>query len=1231
MCKQDNWNRLMSIVALLVLCATASAQEFRGSIQGQVLDPQDAVVAGATVTIKNISTNQEATVKTGEDGSYSFPLLQPGKYMITVTKDGFTTASRDEIEIRVADKLTLDIKMEIGVAATVSIVTGAPILETGTVSTGSLITSQQISELPLTEGTAYQLATLAPGIAYTGNPLFTGPTSNGNLAAFRSNGATGANQITLDGSPNYAFDGAVGFSPPSDAVQEFKVQTNTFDAQQGYSAGATVNVAVKSGTNDLHGSLWYFNRDRSRTANNFFSNRSGQARPERTYHRFGGVVSGPVYIPKLINGRDRTFFLVSYERLKDNIAEPQLFTVPTEAMRRGDFSALIVNRNNIADPANTIIFNPFSGTTSGSNVVRTSFGCPTSGAVSANSTCNIIPNGLINPVAAALVAFYPLPNITGVGPGNAQNNFFSNQIRHQNYRAWLMRIDHRISENQQIFGKYYHSFNPEDRQDWAGVVNNFPITRGFEFRTNDGGNVDYTVTLSHNLVFDMRASFNRFAQERRPAATFDPTTLPFAAASISAFRGYQYLPRIMIRNLDATRPIRSTLGATRSDWNMGRLRPFMMGSMQPSITHVVGNHSTKYGYDLRIVRENFTSDGYQGGQFFFDGVFTSPASNSSTTLRNTFGRDVAAFMLGIPTTGSGGNSSLIDNSINYSVQSVFHGFFFQDDWRVTPKLTLNLGLRYELETGLTERFNRILRGFDLTTPSPIETQVRAAYTATFNANSYPVTPDQFHVLGGYTFADDNNRHVWDVDRSNFQPRIGLAYQLNPKTVVRGGFGIFMAPFQIETPQQPGFAGNTPFIPSTNNGLTFIATLTNPFPSGVAGLTVSPGASLGLLTGIGADVATTDLPVFPIDRKNSKFARLIFGVQRELPGQFVVEANFIYAWGYDLAVNRNLDFVPRQFPCPGLAGATSPCSLGNTPATDATISAYLSASLGANSNPFRNLLPGTGSPFNTATTMTRAQSLLQFPQFTNLFIQEYNGSNKYKSLQLQASKRFATSLTFNATYTYSNLREKVNYLNAQDTELEDRISQFDRPHRFTFAGTYQLPLGRGRAFGTQMNRVLDAFIGGWQFNGTYEWQSGEPFLLTAAPLFYPGDLNELQSLVGKSDGQGGKYGIDRSAIIAPGGIVSLTAFGLRNVPTTLDNLRNQPYSVANLSVTKNFGLRENMRLQLRAEALNALNHPYFGSGIGLNPGTATSPNAAFGLVTTQRNNPRDIQFGLKFIF
>ena len=1175
----------LSVLSLLLVVGSVPAQEFRGSLGGTITDPLGALVQGATVVIKNVDTNAEMIATTNDNGSYNFSLLPPGRYTLRVTSPGFRTAQRELVEIRVADRLTLDVQLEIGAATeSVSIVASAPVLETGSVSTGSIVSSQQISELPLTEGTAYQLATLAPGIAYTGNPLFNGPTSNGNLSAFRSNGATGRNQITLDGSPNYAIDGGVGFSPPADAVREFKVQTTTFDAQQGYSAGATVNVALKSGTNDLHGSLYYFNRDRSRTANNFFSNRAGQDRPERTYHRFGGVLGGPVYLPKVYNGRDRTFFLFTYERLKDNVAEPQLFTVPTEKMRRGDFSDFL----NLATP--TKIFDPATAQATGT-ITRTAF------------AGNIIPGQRINPIARAYLSYFPQPNTTGNADGT--NNFFSNMNRHQDYRAWLARLDHKLSQNQLIFGKYYHSFNPENRYNWAGAVNGFPITEGIEFRSNDGGNIDYTATLSPTTVFDMRVSLSRFSQERRPAAEFDPAQLGFSAQALAAMRGYLYLPRFDIRTYDQTRPVRSTLGSNRADYNAGLLRPINVASFQPTLTKVLASHATRSGYDLRVLRENFTTDGYQGGRFFFDGTFTTITTSFSTTVadrdRNAYGRDVAAFLLGIPSASS--SQSLIDNPSSYSVQSVFHGLFFQDDWRVTSKLSLSLGLRYEFEAGVTERFNRLVRTFDVTATSPVEAAARAAYAA--NPANFPVAPDQFRVPGGYLFADDANRSPWNADKHNLQPRLGLAYGINDKTVLRAGFGIFMAPFMIETPLQVGFAGSTPFVPTNDNGRTFVATLSNPFPSG---LLASPGASLGLLSNAGLDVGSSGAPVITPDRKNAKFARLIFGIQRELRGHFVVEANYITAWGYDLAVSKNLNFVPRSF-------------LGDTPATDTTANTFLSATI---PNPFRNLLPGTRSPFNTATTITRAQSLLGFPLFPNVWLQQYNGNNTYHSLQLQVQKRFSSDLTFNSTYTWSRLREEVSYLNPSDSTLEHRLSPDERPHRVTLAAVYQLPVGRSKRFGGNMNRIVDAFVGGWQLNGTYEWQMGEPLLLSN-PLYFAGDVATLESLVGEKNAKGQKYGIDIPAIDVTG-LVRLTSFGVRNVPTTLDNLRNQSFVNVNLSISKNFKVGEGRRLQIRGEALNAFNQPYFGSGLNLDPS-----NAGFGFVTTQRNNPRDVQIGVKFVF
>ena len=1209
-----------ALLLLLLACVAANAQEFRGSLAGKVTDPNGAVLPGATVVIKNIDNNQETTATTNDEGGYNFQLLNPGKYTLTVTAQGFNPTIREGIELRVADRLTMDVQIQVaGVGESVTTTAAdAPVLETGTVSTGTVIDTKQISELPLIDGSPYQLATLAPGISYTGNPAFTSPTSNGNLAAFRANGATGPNQVTLDGSPNFATDGGVGFSPPSDATQEFKVQTNAFDAQQGYAGGATVNVVVKSGTNDFHGSIYEFNRDRSRTANFFFTNRAGQEKPERTYNRYGGSLGGPVRIPKIYNGRDKTFFLFAYERLKNSEAEPQLFTVPTAAFRQGDFSALL----NLAQPVR--IYDPLSAQATGT-VTRTVIRDPSRATAANPLGLNIIPLSRLNAVARAYLNLYPLPNVAGNADGTL--NYSSPMIRSSNYRSWITRVDHRISESQTLFGKYYHSFNPEDRYNWTGT----PLTQGVEYRTNDGASADYTATLSSTMVLDIRANMSRFVIQRQ-SAPFDPATLGFTPAALAVMRGYEYLPRFDVRTYDAGRPVRSILGSNRSDYNAGLLRPFYVAAIEPTMTQIKGNHALKYGYDARVLRENFTTNGFQGGRFFFDGTYTSITTTTTTNSdnatnlernRNLYGRDVAAFLFGIPTAST--SQSLIDtSSTNYSVQSVYHGFFFQDDWRVSPKLTLNMGLRYELEMGLTERYNRLLRGFDAETPSPVQSAAQAAYLAAYNADpnratNFPLTPSQFRVVGGVTYADENNRNLWNADKNTWQPRFGASYQLNEKTVVRGGFGIFMAPFRIlqDDIKQVGFSSSTAFTPTNDQGRTFVATLSNPFPSG---LTQAFGSSLGISTSIGGTLGAADTAgLVPSNRKNAKFARLIFGFQRELPGQFVVEANFVTSWGYDMAVTRNLNFVPRSF----LADLSNVTDNAAAIALDAAANTFLSGTI---ANPFRNLFnntPNANSAFNTGTTITRAQSLLAFPQFQNVWVQEYNGTNRYNSLQLQASKRFARDLTLNLTYTHSRLREKLGYLNPSDTELEDRVGTDDRPDRFTLASVWQLPLGRGRRFGREMNRFVDAVVGGWQINGTYEWQSGHPILFST-PLFYAGDVTQLKSHAGENDGQGGKFGIDRPAFDTTG-LIRLNSFSLRNVPTTLDNLRHQPFQSVNLSLTKNFNFGERMRLQVRGEALNAFNHPYF---IDL---SSDPNNASFARYTTQRNLPRDIQLGIKFTF
>ncbi len=1176
---------LLAAACCLLLCAVfLPAQEFRGSINGRVLDPNGAAIQGAAVSLMNTETNVTNNTTTNQEGSYSFLLLLPGKYSVIATNSGFKKAIREGIQLQVDDRLTVDVQLEIGTEAEVSVTADTELVERGSVTTGLVITQRQVEELPQPEGAVFTLVTQTPGVNYTGNPQFTGPTANGNLGAFRSNGAAG-NQINLDGSPNLGSAGAVAFTPPGDAVQEFKVQTNSFDAGNGFTAGSTVNVALKSGTNKFHGSAYLFDRDKSRTANNFFNNKTGKERPDRKYDRYGFVVNGPVF-------RNRTFFLFSYEHQKDNVAEPTTFLTPTEKQRNGDFSEI----------ASTLIYDPATAVTSGANVVRTAF------------SGNIIPTARLNPIAVNYLKLFPLPNLPVL---NGVGQYFTNMNLIRPYKSYLGRIDHNLNQNNKVFGKYYFSRSDEDRYNWLGQPDS--PTRGFEIRKNKGGNVDYTSTLSSSLILDVRASYNEFSQQRLQASPISPATLGFTGAALTAFRDAKVIPRFDFASFTVA-SIPNAIGSNRSDYNEGLLRPFNVFSVQPTVTQIAGAHTFRYGYDYRRLRENFNSSGFNAGRFLFDGTYTTPASNSSAALRNTYGRDIAAFLLGLPTASTSG--SLIDNPTEYKVKTNYHGLFVQDDWRLNSSITLNLGLRYELESGVRESANRLVIGFDRTSANPLQTAALANFTA-----SPPVgVPTAFGVLGGLQFANGTNRANQATDKNNFQPRFGISYALNDKTVIRAGSGIFTAPFQIQTPNQLGFSTPTLFTASTNNGLSFIGNLSNPFPNGV---NASPGAAQGLATNIGGD-----LTVASYERQNARYGRFVVGIQRELPWKVGIEANFVYSKGSDLPVTRQLNFIPKQF-------------LGAGAAFDSTVSTFLGASV---ANPFRTLVPANAT-FNAA-TIARRSLLVPFPEFGNVNVTEYNGSSTYNALQLQVVKRFTKGLSLNGSYTLSREREKTTRLNPQDDILAEQIGSNDRPHRFTFSTIYELPVGRNRTIGKNWNRVLDALVGGWQLQTNYEWQSGEP--LVFGNVYYNGDPSTLKNLIHQRDSQGRLYGVDIPAFDVSGfyfhdaavqtngvddpvkqradpriGLGNINTIAgsntLRYFPLALGNLRNQRFLNFNAGLSKNFRIREGMKFQIRLEGINVLNSPYF-TAVNLTP-----TSSAFGTTSSQRQPPRDIQIGGRFTF
>ena len=1174
------------LVLLLAFAALpAAAQEFRGSITGRITDTTGGVLPGATVTVANTNTGTNQVVVTDTRGLYQVLYLNSGVYSVSAELTGFKKGLRSSVEVHVGGVVQMDFTLETGaMRETVEVTATAPTLDTTSVS-GTTIDSKQIAELPLGDGTAYMLTRLAPGIVDSSDLHFARPMDNANLGGVVANGARGGNEFTIDGAPNMSNQRGVGFSPPSDAISEYKVQTNAFDAQTGHTAGAVVNLGLKSGTNTLHGATSIFNRDDSRSATPLLTLRAQGTKPTRKYNRQTGEVSGPIV-------KDRTFFMVAYEHLRDVQPEPSTYTVPTAKMRQGDFSEFV-----------TLVYDPLTAT--GSAATRTPFGS------------NVIPGFRINPVAAAYAALYPEPNRPGT-----DLNYFTNQLRPYDYHAVVARLDHNLSSASRLYVSGYFNKRREDRTNWAqdasnanqGVINGFAVTQGFDYRSNLGVTTGFTSTLSPRTVLDLRGSVTRFGEYRRPAQTFDPAKLGFSTTALQLMNGYQYLPLFTFASFSTTNANSTiaSLGAQRSDWGTGFNRPMYTVSVAPTLTHIMGGHTARAGYDFRYQRWDVTTPGFPGGRFQFNGAYTR-ASNSVGT--NDRAQSWAQFLLGLPTATTGAvavpstQSSQFEVSAPGSFTQGYHGLFVQDDWKAGRRLTLHLGMRFEVNTGMREAQNRNLAGFDTTTPNPIEAAAQAAYAV----NPIPQIPiGSFHVPGGLLFADGPVNKT----ATKMLPRASAASQVGSRMVVRGGAGLFSYDYFFENTNQTGFSQATPVVVTTDNGLTFTgANLTNPIPSGQ--LIAPVGAAAGLRTALGQNLGTLYQP----DRKTPYYVRWELSLQRDLGDGWVALATYIGSRGRDLPVSRQANNIPIA-------------NLSTSRTRDAATETLLTNQV---TSPFVGLLPG--STLNGA-TVQRLQLLRPFPEFGTFAIEEYTGSDRYNAASLQLQKRFRSGNSLTLQYTRSSLRDKLNFLNPADGILEDRVSPDDRPNRFSVGSSIRLPFGHSEKWGHEWPAPLDLVIGGWQVSGTYQYQTGSP--LGFGNLYYDPsrDPRDLKSYIGKNVA-GGVAGIDVPAWDITGfyfpdlatpalqradtRIQLATANNVRYFPSTLPGVRTDNLHLMDIGVYKNFALAHKMKLQVRMEAINALNYTVL-----WNPGVDPR-NASFGFINQDRNNPRDIQLGARFTF
>ena len=1181
------------LLAIMVASAgVAAAQEFRGTIEGTVTDSTGGVLPGVTVTVTNTATAVQQNVVTDESGRYRVLYLNPGSYSVAAELSGFKKFVRVENEVRVGDVIRVDVVLEAGgVSETVSVVAERSLLNTSSGISGTTVDSKQIAELPLGDGTAYMLTRLAPGIMDTSDLHFARPADNGNLAGIVTNGVQGGNEFTIDGSPNMSNARGVGFSPPSDAIEQFKVQTNAFDAQSGHTAGAVVNLAVKSGTNSLRLAASYFNRGDSRAATPLLTTRNNGTKPTREYNRYTGTLTGPVV-------RNRTFFMASFEHLRDVQPEPATYTVPTEAMRRGDFNEF-----------STQIFDPATVTSGG---VRSPF--PT----------NQIPTNRIDRVAAAYAAYYPLPNRSGT-----VGNYFTNQLRPYDYNAGMGRVDHNFTDTNRLFVTTYWNKRQEDRYNWAqdasnatdgGVINGFEITKGFDYRTNAGTTGGFTSAMRSNLLLDIRGSWSRFGEYRDPSSEFDPSSLGFSAAALRAMGDYNYLPLITLGTFSTTNESSTiaSLGSRRSDWGDGFNRPLNTYSFAPTVTRVWGNHTPRAGYDLRIQEWAITNNGFPGGRFQFNGSYTRA---NNTAALNDRAQSWAQFLLGLPTSATGVVATPATQSSQFEIASpgsftqAYHHFFVQDDWRVSPKLTANLGLRLEINSGMHESSDRNLAGFDTVTSNPIEPTAIANYAL----NPIPEIPvSAFKVKGGLLFADGPVNET----KTKLLPRGALAYSIDERTVLRGGVGLFSYDYFFENINQTGFSQATPVLTTQDNGITFTgATLTDPIPSGQ--LIQPTGASLGLRTALGQNLGT----LYQTDRTTPYYTRWEANLQRDLGNGLLAAFIYVGSRGTDLPVTRAVNNIPMQY-------------LSTSRSRDNATETFLTANV---PSPFTGLLPG--STINGA-TVQRLQLLRPFPEFGTISAEEYTGSDRYHATTFQIEKRFRGLNSLTAQYTWSSLRDTLNLLNPQDGVLEDRVSPNDRPHRFSGAATFLLPFGRGQKWGSDWNGLVDAIAGGWQVSGTYQYQNGAPLVFTTSTYFDAAcDLGGLTSSIGTKTGNS-ISGLDtpgwdlscfyfHDAAVQTGGVddpVKQRADqriqlgnNVRYFPSTLPHMRTDDVHLLDLGISKRFTMPRDMTFQIRIEIINALNYTVLWNP-DLNP-----RNSTFGFVNQDRNNPRDIQLGARFTF
>ena len=1195
---------LVAVLAWTVIPVVVRGQNIHGRISGTVSDSSGASIPSANVTLTNLNNNQKQQISTDSSGSYSFVNIPPGRYKIQADKTGFKNFVREPIIVEIESGLKIDIVMPVGAASETVEVTGeAPLLQPETNSLGQTIDQRTVTDLPLNGRNPIALTQLVPGVVPQGQPS-AGNSSTGNavganpfaLGDFQvGGGMAGQSQILIDGVPtNGAYLNVVTVIPTQDAIQEFKVQTNNLGPEYGRFAGGVINLSTKSGGNQFHGALYEFIRNKVLNANDFFDNRNGVARPPFTQNQFGVNATGPIV-------RDKLFFMGGYEGFRLRKGSPFQTFVPTDAERSGDFSQAGSSQTSSA----FTIYDPLTSGAGGNPACNGS-----SAACRTAFPGNIIPPDRIDPTAQALLNFFPEPNLTGSTTANFADSYSTGGDINQ-YNG---RIDYTLSQKQRIFGRYTYSHIlslPDS------PFNQICTDRCTETTTAHQVSLADTITLSPKSILDLHVGYTRYVYLRTPLSQgIDLSQFGPNWSALTPQMTYTHIPQVCVSQSVGDDHWGGGWCAQGTGSGIGAFDDTY--SFDPSFTEIIGRHSVKVGLEYRILRNNYYQSNDPAGLFQFDAGMT--AANPNNPNNGTVGigpamggNGFASFLLGY------GNNGSVTEPARTADENLYWAFYAGDTWNLTKKITLNLGARVDLQGNWTERFDRIVA------VNPNEASPLLAMSAAVTS-AFPSLKGGFDLVNSSRHSSRSAFSSWN----HVSPRIGISYQFNANTVVRTGYGMFYLPVDVRWNDAPHnlFINSftTPWLTTQSDGVTPKNTLFDPFPG--SGITPPFGRDQALIDvqGNGNEAAEPGNPAPYVQQWN-------LDIQRQFHGDFLVDIAYAGSKGTHLPMHdQTIDQLQPQF----------------LPQTAADVDA-LTAQV---PNPFAGNCTGCTGPVQsggvgTNATVKAAQLLLPYPQFDNYSLAEPdNRDSSYNSMQLKLQKRFSAGAQVLATYTIAklidNTNSEINWLeaaapswndaNAYNLRGERSLDGFDVPQRLVIGSILDLPVGRGKAIGGNMNPVADKFVGGWGVNTIITFQSGYPIIVGGCPgaLSNSGIPNTgcarttRTALSHQTSGSKDKklaMWYDTSVFTAG----DPTNYGYGTDSRTEPNIRTdgqKNFDFAGFKNTK-FGPDGRFGFEFRGEFFNLFNRTQFNPPAGW--------GSQFGEVTGQYNLPRVVQFAGRITF